>query len=95
MINSSIFNSSMTLSSEDSVISKPTVSNLSQAKVSLDYVIKEVNSGDAEIAHFLFTLGCFKGETITLISILSESYVISIKDARYSIGSDLAEAILI
>ena len=72
-----------------------TVHNLSQAKVNQDYVIKGVDAGDPEIANFLFTLGCFKGETITLISILSESYVISIKDARYSIGSDLAQAVLI
>lgn len=85
----------MTLSSEGLVISEAVVCNLSQAKVGLGYVIKGVSSGDSELANFLFTLGCFKGETITLISILSESYVISIKDARYSIGSDLAQAVLI
>jgi len=85
----------MPLSSEDLVTSQVAVHKLSQAKVSQDYVIKGVDPGDAEIANFLFTLGCFKGETITLISVLSESYVVSIKDARYSIGSDLAQAVLL
>ena len=94
-MNSSLFNTSLALSSEDLLTTQATVHNLSQAKVNQDYVIKGVDAGEPEIANFLFTLGCFKGETITLISILSESYVISIKDARYSIGSDLAQAVLI
>lgn len=94
-MNSSIFNNSLALSSEDLITTQATALNLSQAKVNQDYVIKSVDAGDSAIANFLFTLGCFEGETITLISILSESYVISIKDARYSIGSDLAEAVLI
>jgi len=94
-MNSSIFNNSLALSSADLLTTQATAQNLSQAKINQDYVIKGVDAGDSAIANFLFTLGCFKGETITLISILSESYVISIKDARYSIGSDLAQAVLI
>ena len=48
---------------------------------------------DQDIVNFLFTLGCFKGESITLISILADNYVIIVKDARYSIDVDLAKAI--
>ncbi|SQD77875.1 FeoA family protein [Moritella yayanosii] len=94
-MNSLIFNNSLALSSEDLLTTQAAAHNLSQAQVNQDYVIKGVDAGEPEIANFLFTLGCFKGETITLISILSESYVISIKDARYSIDCDLAQAVLI
>jgi ferrous iron transport protein A len=94
-MNSTIFNDAMTLSSENLETTQQIAQNLSQAKVNQEYLIKGVVAGDADIENFLFTLGCFKGETITLISILSESYVISIKDARYSIGSDLAQAVLV
>ncbi|MDG3085907.1 FeoA family protein [Vibrio hannami] len=69
--------------------------SLLKAKVSQEYEIKEVVQGDAEMVAFLFTLGCFKGETITLISVLSETYVISIKDSRYSIDSELAKLIIL
>ena len=48
-----------------------------------------------EIKNFLFTLGCYEGESVTIVSVLAEIYVISVKDARYSIDKDLAEAILI
>ncbi len=44
---------------------------------------------------FLFTLGCYEGEEITVISILSDNYIIHVKGARYSIDKELARAILI
>ncbi len=69
--------------------------NLTEVKSSNDYIIKDIIADDEELKDFLFTLGCFKGETITLISILSENFVISVKDARYSIDHDLAKAIII
>ena len=71
------------------------VNNLLKAEVNKEYKIKDVIQGDDEMVSFLFTLGCFKGESITLISVLSETYVISIKDARYSIDSELAKMILL
>lgn len=60
-----------------------------------EYIIKDVETGDEELKDFLFTLGCFQGETITIVSKLSENLIVSVKDARYSIDSDLAKAILV
>ncbi len=68
---------------------------LSEADVNVEYVIQDIDTEDDEMKSFLFSLGCFKGETLTVISILAENFVISIKDGRYSIDSDLAEVILI
>lgn len=70
-------------------------SNLSEAQVNKEYVIKEVKTDDEELKKFLFTLGCYEGETVTVLSVLGENYVISVKDARYSIDKNLAEAIII
>lgn len=59
------------------------------------YTIKDIRTTEKDLKEFLFTLGCYKGEEITLISILSENYVIVVKDARYSIDQALAKAIII
>ncbi|OEH86683.1 iron transporter FeoA [Desulfuribacillus stibiiarsenatis] len=69
--------------------------NLEQGRLNTEYIIKGIKTHDEELKSFLFTLGCYEGEPVTIISILSENYVISIKDARYSIDRDLAEAIII
>lgn len=66
---------------------------LADGNVNSEYIIRDVESDDSELKNFLFSLGCFKGEKVTIISILAENFVISIKDARYSIDADLAEAI--
>jgi len=58
-------------------------------------VIKEVKTDDEELKNFLFTLGCYEGETVTVLSVVSDNLVISVKDARYSIDKDLAEAIIV
>ncbi|GLO63185.1 hypothetical protein MACH09_36930 [Vibrio sp. MACH09] len=71
------------------------VKTLSHAEVNKEYEIKNVIQDNEEIVKFLFTLGCFKGESITLISVLSDTYVISIKDARYSIDVDLAKMVIL
>ncbi|HKL42911.1 MAG TPA: FeoA family protein [Clostridia bacterium] len=59
------------------------------------YEIRDIRTTEDELKEFLFTLGCYKGEEITLISILSDNYVIVVKDARYSIDKALAKAIII
>lgn len=69
--------------------------NLSEAELNKEYRIKNVVSEDTQTLNFLFTLGCFKGQAVTVISVLSETYVITIKDARYSIDSDLAKAVIL
>lgn len=71
------------------------VKNLSEAKVNVEYTIKGIESDDEELKDFLFTLGCYEGEKVTVISVLAENYVISVKDARYSIDSELARAIVL
>lgn len=71
------------------------MASLAEAQISKEYTIKEIKTNDEEIKHFLFTLGCYEGEAVTVLSILSENYVISIKDARYSIDKELAEAIIV
>lgn len=69
--------------------------NLSQAKPNTEYIIQDIQTNDDELTKFLFTLGCFEGEKITVVSILAESFVVSVKDARYGINQELAEAIII
>jgi ferrous iron transport protein A len=71
------------------------IMNLAQAKINTEYTIKDIKTEDEELKHFLFTLGCYKGEKVTVISILAENFIISVKDARYSIDIDLAESIII
>ncbi|HQA58791.1 MAG TPA: FeoA family protein [Acetivibrio sp.] len=71
------------------------MTNLANAQVNKEYVIKEVKTDDEELKNFLFTLGCYEGETVTVLSVVSDNLVISVKDARYSIDKDLAEAIIV
>lgn len=68
---------------------------LVDAVVGEEYVIKEIITDDEELNSFLFSLGCYSGEPITVISHLKGGCVVSIKDARYNINNDLAEAISI
>jgi ferrous iron transport protein A len=69
--------------------------SLAQADNNTVYVIREIDTEDTEMKDFLFTLGCYPGEDITIISCLAGNMVVSIKDARYSIDMDLAKAIII
>ncbi|MCT4660856.1 MAG: ferrous iron transport protein A [Tissierellales bacterium] len=69
--------------------------DLTQADVDRQYTIRSIETGDEELKDFLFTLGCYEGEEITLISILADNYVVTVKDARYSIDTELARAIII
>lgn len=69
--------------------------NLNQAVEGTEYIIKSVNVDDEEVENFLFTLGCYAGESITVVAHKKGSCVVSIKDSRYSIDNQLAAAILI
>ncbi len=73
--------------------SKP--NTLAEAQVEQSYCISEIVTSDTEMRAFLMTLGCYAGEVITLVSKLSDTYVVAIKDARYSLDKDLARAIKI
>ncbi len=60
-----------------------------------EYVIKEIKTDDEELNAFLFSLGCYSGETITVIARRRGGCTVSIKDGRYSIDNQLSEAIII
>ncbi len=68
---------------------------LSNGEFNREYIISRVSTSDEGIADFLFSLGCYEGEKITIISELSKQFVVSIKDGRYSIDRDVADCILV
>lgn len=67
--------------------------NLTNAQAGREYIIKNINTDDEEMDAFLFSLGCYSGEPITVVSHLKAGCVVSIKDGRYTIDNQLAEAI--
>lgn len=69
--------------------------NLTQAIPEQEYIIKNIETDDEELDAFLFSLGCYSGEKITVISHLNGGCIVSIKDGRYNIDTQLAEAIII
>ena len=69
--------------------------NLTQAQEGKEYIIRDIVTEDEEMDAFLFSLGCYSGEPITVISHLKGGCVVSIKDGRYNIDNQLASAILI
>ncbi len=68
---------------------------LKNALEGTEYIIKGINTDDEELNAFLFSLGCYSGEAITVVSHLKGGCVVSIKDSRYNIDTQLAEAISI
>ena len=68
---------------------------LREAEEGKEYIIREIETDDEELDAFLFSLGCFSGEPITVISHLKGGCVVSIKDGRYNIDKALAEAIIV
>ncbi|MBQ9134201.1 MAG: ferrous iron transport protein A [Clostridia bacterium] len=69
--------------------------NLKDAIEGKEYIIQQIETDDEELNAFLFSLGCYSGETITVVSHLKGGCVVSIKDGRYNIDNQLAEAIII
>ena len=69
--------------------------NLTKAVEGKEYIIRAVDTDDEELRAFLFSLGCFSGEPITVVTRRRSGGVVSIKDARYNIDKQLAEAILV
>lgn len=68
---------------------------LNDAAEGSEYVIRQIEADDEELKPFLFSLGCYSGESVTVVSRRKGGCVISIKDGRYNIDPQLAEAILI
>ena len=69
--------------------------NLAEANIGEEYTVKAIATDDEELEAFLFSLGCYSGEPITVVSHIKGGWVVSIKDARYNIDTDLAKAISI
>lgn len=69
--------------------------NLTEAVLGEEYIIKEIKTDDEELNAFLFSLGCYGGEPITVVSRKRSGCVVSIKDGRYNIDNQLATAIIV
>ena len=87
------FFSLLTKKSEVEKVNK--ISSLAGGKINSPYTIKEIRTEDQEMKDFLFSLGCYEGEEVTIISRLADNLVLSIKDARYSINIELAKVIIV
>ena len=72
-----------------------TTMTLRTAETGKEYIIQRIDTDDEELNAFLFSLGCYSGEPITVVSRRRGSCVVSIKDGRYNIDEQLAEAIVI
>ncbi len=68
---------------------------LNNADIGKEYIVKSIETDDEELDAFLFSLGCYSGEPITVISRQKGGCVVSIKDGRYNIDNQLAEAIIV
>ncbi len=69
--------------------------NLTMAQEGTEYIIRRIETDDEELNSFLFSLGCYSGEPITVIKHLKSSCTVAIKDGRYNIDKQLAGAIII
>ena len=69
--------------------------NLRETEVGKEYIIKSILTNDEELDAFLFSLGCYSGEPITVVSRRRSGLVVSIKDGRYNIDNALAEVITV
>ena len=69
--------------------------NLTNAEEGKEYIITSIETDDEELNSFLFSLGCYSGEPITVISHKKNICIVSIKDSRYSIDRQLAESIIL
>ncbi len=69
--------------------------NLNDAQEGKEYIVQELDTGDEEVDAFLFSLGCYVGEPITVISHIKGGCIVSIKDGRYTIDEELATTIKI
>ena len=68
---------------------------LRTAETGKEYIIQRIDTDDEELNAFLFSLGCYSGEPITVVSRRRKTCVVSVKDGRYSIDDQLASAIIV
>ena len=68
---------------------------LTKVQEGVEYIVKAIETDDEDLNSFLFSLGCYSGEPITVVSRKKRNCVVSIKDGRYNIDNQLAEAIIV
>ena len=68
---------------------------LKNAEMGREYLIQRIETDDEELDAFLFSLGCYSGEPITVVSRRRGGCTVSIKDGRYNIDDQLADAIIV
>ena len=68
---------------------------LLEVEIGKEYIVKKIDTDDEELDTFLFSLGCYSGELITVVSRKRNGCVVSVKDGRYNIDNQLAEAIVV
>ena len=69
--------------------------DLRTAQAGREYIVARIDTGDEEMDAFLFSLGCYSGEPITVVSQLPGGCIVAIKDGRYHIDKQLAEVITV
>lgn len=69
--------------------------NLTLAEEGKEYIVQQIDTDDEELNAFLFSLGCYSGEPITVVAHRKGGCTVSIKDGRYNIDHQLAEAIIV
>lgn len=69
--------------------------NLREVEEGKEYIINRIETDDEELDAFLFSLGCYSGEAITVVRRMKSGCVVAIKDGRYNIDNQLAEAIIV
>ena len=69
--------------------------NLRNAQEGTEYIIQRIETDDEDLNAFLFSLGCYSGEPITVVARRRGGCTVSIKDGRYNIDNQLAEAIIV
>ena len=69
--------------------------NLRDAEEGKEYIIRQIDTDDEEMNAFLFSLGCYSGEKITVLSHIKGGCIVAVKDARYNFDQQLADAIIL
>ena len=69
--------------------------NLWNSEVGKEYIVDRIETNDDELDAFLFSLGCFSGEPITVIARRVGGLTVSIKDGRYHVDKDLGQVIFV
>ena len=69
--------------------------SIREAKNGEEYIISRIETDDEELNAFLFSLGCYSGEAITVVRQLKGGCIVAIKNAKYSIDNQLAASIIV